>query len=221
MKIGVYDSGVGGKSVAEALHKAYPEHEVIFIDDAQHMPYGTKSEQELLVLAKAKLAELEKQQCDIVVVACNTISCTVLKSLSPHMSIPTVGIVPMIKPASNVTVTRKIAVCATPRTLASARYKELLDEFAQDIEVIEPDCSTWASMIQENDINETLIKHTIDDVCARGADVIVLGCTHYHWIHEMIKRLANGKATVLYPEEAIIRRVGYVAKEIARTVSMN
>jgi glutamate racemase len=206
-KIGVFDSGVGGKSVADALATAFSDQEVVFINDVDHLPYGTKSPDELETLVRPHLQYLVDQGCDIIVVACNTVSCTVLQGIKADYPAEIVGMVPMIKPASKLTTSNTIAVCATPTTLASKRYAELKQEFAGGINIIEPDCSDWALMIESNKLDRQKIRSTIDSVCENGADVIVLGCTHYHWIEEDIVELANGRALVIQPELAIIAHV--------------
>jgi glutamate racemase len=105
-----------------------------------------------------------------------------------------------------------IAVCATPATLKSERYQWLKDEFAKGVTVIEPDCSDWAKMIEDNDIDRQQVHDRIDQACQAGADVIVLGCTHYHWIEDIIQREAAGRATVIQPEAA-------VAEQLKRTLA--
>ena len=138
MKIGVFDSGVGGKSVADALSNALADHEVIFINDSENMPYGDKTDEELERLVTPKIQLLIDKGCQIIVVACNTVSCTIFPKIRSKFTVEIVGIVPMVKPACNLTKSGKIAVCATPRTLSSLRYAELKNEFASKVEVFEP-----------------------------------------------------------------------------------
>lgn len=212
-KIGVFDSGIGGKSVADALVAAFPMHEVIFINDADHLPYGNKAPDELSRLTRPHLDYLVDQGCAVIVVACNTVSCTVLPELKKDYQVEIVGMVPMIKPAATLTKTQTIAVCATPTTLASKRYAELKTEFADGLIVLEPDCSDWAMMIESSKLDQEKIKATIDSVCDRGADVIVLGCTHYHWIEEIIVSIAASRAKIIQPESAVI---GHVTRLLER-----
>jgi glutamate racemase len=113
----------------------------------------------------------------------------------------------MVRTAANTTKTDVIAVCATQATLNSGRYRKLIARYGSHLTILEPDCSTWAYMIENNAINHEEIKHIIEDVCLRGADMIVLGCTHYHWIKELILETADGRAEVIEPSEAIGRRV--------------
>ncbi|MDB5171123.1 MAG: putative Glutamate racemase [Candidatus Saccharibacteria bacterium] len=204
MKIGVFDSGVGGLSVANAIEKALPEHIVLFKNDVEHMPYGVRTPEQILGLVTPILQELVDEGCQAIVVACNTVSTTLIKKLRELFSVPLIAIEPMIKPAAALTQAGKIIVCATPTTLASARYAELKASYAPGIVVIEPDCSDWALMIQDEQINETKVAEDIQSGLKEGADVIVLACTHYHWIEEQIRELAAGRAQVLQPESPII-----------------
>jgi glutamate racemase len=207
MKLGVFDSGIGGLSVAKALQQAFPHAEILFKNDSAHVPYGVRKPQELLQLVLPILESLVIDGCDVIVIACNTVSTTLINDLRNVITVPLVAMEPMVKPASAMTNSRVIAVCATPTTLASQRYKWLKEMYAADVTVIEPDCRDWSGMIERNEIDETLIASEIYDVLNRGADVIVLGCTHYHWIEEEIQNLVQGQAVVIQPEPAIIRQV--------------
>lgn len=216
VKIGVFDSGVGGLSVANAIEKAMPDAEVIFVSDAAHVPYGTKTKQELISLALPILKSLEtKDACDAVVVACNTLTTNIINEVRAELDVPVIAIEPMVKPAAALTKTGVIAVCATPATLNSERYSQLKKEYASNIVVLEPDCANWALLIEKNKIDRKQIKATVNDVISKSADVIVLGCTHYHWIEEDIRKLAKGRAQIIQPEQAIINRLIETLKQPA------
>ena len=204
--IGVFDSGVGGLSVANAIQKVFPTDEVILKEDKENLPYGTKTPEELLKLVLPILNKLSKQ-CDVIVVACNTVSTTIIDKLRERIKTPLIAMEPMVKPAAELTKFAAIAVCATPTTLASQRYQWLKDTYAQGIKVVEPDCSDWAMMIENNQMERQKISERINEVLNQGADVIVLGCTHYHWIESLIRELAAGRAKVLQPEEPVIDRL--------------
>lgn len=208
MKIGVFDSGVGGESVANAVKKALPDCQVILRQDPANLPYGTKSPELLKKLVLPILKSLQNQGCSVIVVACNSVTTTIIKDLRANISIPLVGIEPMVKPASKLTKSRVIAVCATPATLKSDRYSELKRLFARGITVLEPDCSDWAYMIEHKQSHHESIRQRITEVCEQGADVIVLGCTHYHWIEKDIKTIADVySAMVIQPEQAVIKQL--------------
>lgn len=207
MKIGVFDSGIGGLSVARAIEAAFPDSRVIYINDAKNVPYGTKTPEHIYELAYPKIKELYEQQCDLIVLACNTLTSTNMERLGAAFPVPFIGFEPMVKPASRRTASQKIVVCATPATLSSKKYALLKEEHAQGIAVIEPDCSDWASLIEENKITEEKIRGAIEPGLRAGADIIVLACTHYHWIEQTIKEIAAGRAIVLQPEQAVIEKI--------------
>ena len=213
--VGVFDSGVGGKSVADAIEKAMPEVRVIFKNDVEHIPYGTKPPAEILGYVVPILESLVKDGCQVIVIACNTVTTTIIKQLREIIKVPLIGVEPMVKPAAEQTTSKIIAVCATPTTLASERYKWLKDNYAQGIKVIEPDCSDWTKLIETNQIDKQHIFEQIDGACQQGADVIVLGCTHYHWIEDEIKEIAAGRAKIIQPEQSVIEELKRVTAQPA------
>ncbi len=215
MKIGVFDSGKGGLAVAIAIEEKFIKDEIVFKDDHMHLPYGSKPPELLLSYVAPILKELVSQGCQVIVIACNTVTTTLISDLRKIIDVPLVGIEPMIKPASLLTHSGIIAVCATPTTLFSKRYKYLKDTYAKEITVLEPDCSDWTYMIENNKINIAKISKSIDDVCLKGADVVVLGCTHYHWIEDQIKLIVKGRAKVIQPEQAIISQLKRVIEQLA------
>lgn len=215
MKLGVFDSGIGGEAVAQALQVTFPTAEMIVVNDKVNVPYGSKTTEEVIRLTDAAIQPLLVDSCDVIILACNTATALAIETL--RIRYPTqkfIGIEPMIKTAVTLTKSGTIAVCATPATLASDRYRELVHTYGLDIKIIEPDCSTWAYMIESNAINHDVIEQVINDACDQGADVIVLGCTHYHWIKEDILTLTRGRAKVIEPSEAIGRRVQQLTQDI-------
>lgn len=207
MKIGVFDSGVGGLSVANAVRKAIPNAEVILREDKKNLPYGTKTPQQLLGLVEPILQEMVSAGCEVIVVACNTVTTTIISQLRKRIKVPLIGMEPMVKPAAEMTKSKVIAVFATPTTLASKRYAELKQNFATGIQIVEPDCSTWSYMVENSQVDENLIKQIVQTALKANADVIVLGCTHYHWIEDIIRGFTNGKAEVLQPEKPVIEQL--------------
>jgi glutamate racemase len=207
MKIGVFDSGVGGLSVANAIQKALPQHDVLLREDHEHIPYGTRNPQEILGFVKPIFQSLVEEGCAVIVVACNTVSTNLIEELRQEFKIPLIAMEPMVKSAAEQTESGVIAVCATPATLKSSRYQWLKDTYAPDCKVVEPDCSDWAYMIEHNQVDIATITHRIKEVLDEGADVIVLGCTHYHWIEQAIQSLAEGRAKVIQPEQAVIHHL--------------
>lgn len=210
--IGVFDSGVGGLSVVHAIEKALPEQKIIYRTDKQNLPYGNKSPKQLLELTLPIFESMIAEGCDVIVVACNTVTTTIISQLRELLAIPLIGMEPMVKPAAALTKSGVIAVCATPATLTSERYKYLKDTYAKGLKVVEPDCSDWAGMIEANQVERAKIAGRVKEVLDQKADVIVLGCTHYHWIEDLINELAEGKAKVIQPIEPVIAQLKRVTK---------
>jgi glutamate racemase len=208
MKIGVFDSGIGGKAVAERLQELIPSAEIMFVDDHDHVPYGTRLDNEILDLTTAAIQPLLQEKCDAIVIACNTattVAITHLREKYPETKF--VGIEPMIKPAAALTKSRHIAVLATPATLRSERYNELKAKWAPGLTLYEPDCASWAELIEAGKTDDIPLESTIHDLLLKEVDVIVLACTHYHWLKPRIENLVDNKATILEPSDAISRRV--------------
>lgn len=205
--IGVFDSGQGGASVAKSIEGALPSAKVLFRNDVVNVPYGSKSPEQLLKLVIPILEKMVQEGCEVIVIACNTVTTTLIDTLRQVIAVPLVGIEPMVKPAAAMTKTGVIAVCATATTLQSKRYTVLKETYAAGITVLEPDCNQWAAMIENQQVDKVKIDTQIDAVCDAGADVIVLACTHYHWIEEEIALRVKDRAIVIQPEQAVIAQL--------------
>ncbi len=207
MRVGVFDSGIGGEAIATTLRQLLLGAEIITINDHKHMPYGDRKPDEIIQLTKNSIIPLIKMDCDAIIIACNTattVAITSLRQTFPNENF--IGIEPMIKPASKITKTNRIAVCATPGTLKSEKYYELKNIWAKNITVIEPDCSKWAELIENGKSEEVDINTVVKMLLNKNVDVIVLGCTHFHWIKDRIIKAAGHSVKVLEPSDAIASR---------------
>lgn len=213
MKIGVFDSGIGGKSVAEALEQAFPQDDIMYVNDHENVPYGTKSVGEIKRLSLIAIAPLVSADCKVIVIACNTASTNAIGFLrASHPDIFFVGLEPMIKPAALFSKTKKIAVCATPATLASTSYKTLKDTWAKDVTVIEPNCSSWATLIEAGHSDQIDVTNLTTQLITAGCDSIVLGCTHYHWLKDRFVQV-DKNISILEPTDAIAERITHFKKD--------
>jgi len=208
MKIGVFDSGIGGQAVADRLSELLLEADIICVNDHQHVPYGIRTADEIISLTIAAVQPLIQAHCDAIVIACNTATTVAISQLRiAYPDTNFIGIEPMIKPASELTRSKTIAVLATSATLASTQYGDLKTTWAKGIAVIEPDCASWAALIESGQADQVPIEETVNDAITNGADVIVLACTHYHWLKERAEDAAASRATVLEPSDAISNRI--------------
>lgn len=208
MKIGVFDSGIGGEAVAKELQKRIPDATVISINDTANVPYGIKPRAEIMKLTKAAIQPLIDMDCDVIVIACNTATTSAIQLLRhdfPNQKF--IGLEPMVKPAAALTKTNTIAVFATPATLQSVRYKQLKETWAAGVNILEPDCSSWATLIENGQTEAIDLQSTLKPLLANNVDVIVLGCTHYHWLKKSIQAIVGDDITILEPSNAIKNRI--------------
>jgi glutamate racemase len=213
--IGVFDSGVGGLSVLNALRRRLPHASLIYIGDVAYAPYGERNPAEVIARCHRIVEHLAALGATLIVVACNT--ATVLGIAAMRQRWPAlrfVGVEPGVKPAAAATRTGRIAVMATPATAASARLRYLIETFAPHVHVhIEP-CPGLAAAI-ESGVHEGLeLDNVIAPLCAsvRGADVdtVVLGCTHYPFVAGTIQSLLGNEITLIDTATAVAERVAVV-----------
>lgn len=208
MKIGVFDSGIGGEAIATSLRGAFPKASILSVNDKEHLPYGNRTQEDIAQLTDLAIQPLIAAACDVIVIACNSATAAAIETLrEKYPGQAFIGLEPMLKPAASLTKSGTVCVLATPATLGSERYRALKSAYTKQLTLLEPDCSGWARIIEDNDVNEQKIKQTVTNACDQGADVIILACTHYHWIREVIEQTARGRAEVIDPTAAIIQRV--------------
>jgi len=210
MKIGVFDSGKGGEFIAAGLGELLPEHEYLVVNDREHVPYGSRSDEEVTVLTLAAIQPLLAARCDIIVIACNSATMAAIATLrTTYPTVAFVGIEPMVKPAAAISKSGHIAMLATPLTLHSPRYQQLRTQYASTLTVTEPDTTGWAAHI-EYDTPDSISFSELNDTVGNGCDVLVLACTHYLALRTRLAR-AFPNVLILEPTEAIARQITALA----------
>lgn len=190
MRIGIFDSGLGGINVLKEMIKVHPYESYIYIGDNKNVPYGNKSIDELYTLSTKIIDKLIEFDVDIVIVACGTISSNVYEKLQNYCSVPIVNIVATTIDCINKLKIDSIAVMATPNTIKSHIFKKNL----KSEEVYEVECKDLASIIENNTTNETkkiYIEKYLCDVKKQDVKNIILGCTHYPLVKEEIQKYLN------------------------------
>lgn len=211
--IGVFDSGIGGQSVLRALRARLPDEAFTYVADTEHAPYGEKDEafvaQRSLAIARDLI---EGQGAKLVVVACNTATAAaihVLRDAWPQ--IPFVGVEPPIKPAVALTRTNHVGVMATRGTLASAKFKSLLDSLDESgVTFILQACDGLAHAIETDDGPRVraLCDEYVGAIRSKGdVDTLVLGCTHYALVPDVVQAAAGPGVRLVDAGEAVARRV--------------
>ena len=205
MKIGIFDTGTGGKLVAKGLKKLLPQHSYITAIDREHAPYGNRSPEEIITLTDAAIQPL--LSCDIIVIACNTATTNAIGSLRQrYPDVCFIGFEPMIKSAVILTKSHHITMLATNATKHSQRLRALISEYAAGIHIDTPDTRTWARMIDQGLTDDIALGEVATSV-AHGSDIIILGCTHYLALE---KRLSHQ-----FPHCLIIEPTVNIAKRIS------
>ena len=211
--IGVYDSGFGGLSVWRELHRALPRESLIYLGDGKNCPYGTKSEEQIRELAEKAVDDLVERGCKMVVVACNTATAAAIEYLRERFShIPIVGLEPAVKPACAMTRSKVVGVMATERSLAGRKFLSTLERYGQGVEVLKVVGEGFVEAVEadaeQEPRTEELVRRAVEPMIERGADVIVLGCTHYPFLGDVIRRVVGDReVAVIDSGEAVEKRV--------------
>jgi len=209
--IGVFDSGVGGLSVLKELQLLLPHEDYIFLADQLHVPYGEKSKRQLVDLSYRITHHFLTHDIKLMVVACNTATCYTIDSLRKKYLFPIVGTVPAIKPAAENTHTGVVAVISTPATAKSKTLKELIKDYCQNITVLNIGCKDLENAVETGKLNDPevtglLVKY-LKKLKHSDVDYLVLGCTHYPFLKDTIKKLVNPSVKIIDSGPAIAKRV--------------
>lgn len=211
--IGVYDSGFGGLSVWRELHRALPRESLIYLGDGKNCPYGNKTEEQIRELAERAVGDLVERGCKMVVVACNTATAAAIEYLREQFShLPIVGLEPAVKPACAMTRSKVVGVIATERSLAGRKFLSTLERYGEGVEVLKVVGEGFVEAVEadaeQEPRTEELVRRVVEPIIERGADVIVLGCTHYPFLGDVIRRVVGDReVAVIDSGEAVEKRV--------------
>ena len=208
----VFDSGVGGLSVAASIRRLCPQLPLVYLADNAGFPYGDKPEAEVIRrTCNLVTSALLQFDCQIVVVACNTASTVALPALRQCVSQAVVGVVPAIKPAVAISVNRRIGILATPATVARPYLDQLIADYAADCQVCRighPNLVHWAEGLARGEpVPHAQLAEVLAPFELAGVDTVVLGCTHYPLLLPALKQAAPGVRFWVDSGDAIARRV--------------
>jgi glutamate racemase len=207
LPIGIFDSGVGGLSVLKAIRQSLPKEDLLYVADSANAPYGGKPPDTILERALAIGSFLEHEGCKAVVVACNTATAIAVDALREQLTVPVVAMEPALKPAAARTRSGVVGVLATSGTLASPRYATLRSRHGGGIRVVERICPRWVELVERGELDtpevRAIVAADLAAVRSEGADVLVLGCTHFPFLVPLIETLLGPEASVLDPSPAV------------------
>jgi glutamate racemase len=210
--IGIFDSGIGGLSVANAVFDLLPHEKIIYFGDTAHIPYGNKTADQVRDFSFKITDFLLNKGCKAIVVACNTASAAALDALRNHWpDIPFIGMEPAVKPAAKLTKTGKVGVLATTGTFKSQRYANLMHAYAQDVTMIQNPCVGLVKLIEQRKIDHpktrALLESILKPMETEGADTFVLGCTHYPFVEHVIRDIIDEAEHIINPAPAVARQL--------------
>lgn len=214
--IGVFDSGMGGLTVLQAIRKALSHERLLYIADSSHAPYGDKSLEYIQQRALTLTRFLLEQGVKALVIASNTTTVAAADFLRATFPIPIVAVEPALKSAVASTKTGVVGVLVTVATSQSTRFATLLERFKQDVNVIIQPAPGLVEQIEAGDLTSSttraLVEHHVTPLLSAGADTIVLGSTHYPHLRPLIAEIAG-------PEVALIDTGEAVAQQLRRVLA--
>jgi glutamate racemase len=215
VRIGVFDSGLGGISVLREIRRLMPSDSLVYVADSAWVPYGSRTEQFIQRRALSLSTFLVEHGADLIVVACNTATAAAIGMLREQLSVPVVGMEPAVKPATAATRNGTVGVLATVGTLKSARFAALLDQFGEGIQVLTRACPGLVEKVEAGDLDgpqtRVLVESYVQPLVNGGADTLVLGCTHFPFLRPLIAAAAGPDVRIIDTGEAVARRVAAVA----------
>ncbi len=208
--IGVFDSGIGGLTVVRALRRCLPGEDILYFGDAARLPYGTKSADTVLRFSRECVSFLSRRGIKMLVVACNTASAVALPVLAESLAMPAVGVIaPGVAAARRISKSKRVGVIATEATVSSGSYRLGLQASGAGWEVFETACPLFVPLVEEGWISGELPRLAAQRYLAplldRRIDVLILGCTHYPLLREVIEETAGAEMALIDSGEEAAR----------------
>jgi glutamate racemase len=212
--VGIFDSGVGGLSVAEALHRLAPSLPIHYLADTAFFPYGDRTAEEIRDRAVEVVRRLVDEGANVVIVACNTASSAALERLRAEFEVPIVGMEPPVKPAVERSITRKVLVLATAGTVSGQRLARLTERHSGDADVVTIPMPGLADIVEGGEIEgarvEEMLARALHEPVAQGADQVALGCTHYAFLRPLLRRMLPEHVELVDAGDPVARRTLHV-----------
>jgi glutamate racemase len=209
--IGVFDSGIGGLSIAKCIHQNLPHENLIYVADSQFAPYGDKSSANIIERVNKIADWLIDQQVKAIVVACNTATVSAIDQLRLRVSIPIIGVEPAIKPAAIHSKTQKIALLVTEATAVNTRFLSLVNKHKNGTEIYIQPCAGLVELIEqglyESEQCRKRLNALLVPLLQSNIDTLVLGCTHYPFVRQLIQDIVGDKITIMETAQPVTEQL--------------
>lgn len=209
--VGFFDSGLGGLCILEAFKRECPGESTVYIADSAHCPYGNRPADEVVRISRENVKRLLGCGCKMIVVACNTATAAAIDTLRAEFpDIPFIGLEPAVKPAALKSKSGVVGVLATAGTFSGRLYRETTARFAKGVTVIASVADELVALVERGETEsrraEAAVRAKVEPLLAAGADHIVLGCTHFPHLKQLMDRIVAGRAEIVDPSMPVARQ---------------
>ena len=216
--VGVFDSGVGGLTVAREIMRQLPNENLLYVGDTARVPYGSKSRDNIIRYSRQIIHFLKTKGVKAIVIACNTASALALDVVREESDIPIIGVVePGARAALQITQTKKIGVIGTEATVQSAMYGKIIKGLDPTVSVIGKACPLFVPLVEEgfakHKVTEEIIDYYLASMKESDIDSLILGCTHYPLLRSRIRAYLGDKIQLVNPAYETAMDLKYILKE--------
>lgn len=202
--IGVFDSGVGGLTVAREIMRQLPKERIVYFGDTARVPYGTKSRETVTRYSRQIVRFLKTRQVKAIVVACNTASAYALETIREEIDLPIIGVVkPGARVAAQESAGGRIGVIGTEATVSSHLYRKYIQDLNPELQVFEKACPLFVSLVEEgwlkDPITEAVAERYLKEMQDLKVDTLILGCTHYPLIRSTVGKIMGEEVRLVNP----------------------
>lgn len=216
--VGVFDSGVGGLTVAREIMRQIPNERIVYFGDTARVPYGSKSKETIIRYSRQIIRFLRTQDVKAIVIACNTASAYALETVAAESDIPVIGVINAgARTASSVTRNGKIGIIGTLGTVQSGIYKKVIQDIRPELEVTQKACPLFVPLVEEgllhDSVTDEIASRYLSDLKSKYIDTLVLGCTHYPLLRSTLRRLMGEDVTLVNPAYETAIELKYLLQE--------
>ena len=202
--IGVFDSGIGGLTVAREIMRQIPNERIVYFGDTIRLPYGSKSKDNIIMCSRQIISFLQSQGVKAVVIACNTASALALEEMKQEFDMPIIGVVqPGAKMAAETTINGKIGLIATDSTIKSGVYERYIEGYRSDVTVYGKACPLLVPLVEEGMIHDTvtyeMVNRYLADLKDEKVDTLIMGCTHYPLLRSTFRQVMGEEVNLVNP----------------------
>ncbi|CAD5957746.1 Glutamate racemase [Planktothrix agardhii] len=207
-RIAIFDSGVGGLTVLRELYRQLPNESVLYFGDTAHLPYGTRSKEEILQFVRPIILWAMQQDAKMVLMACNTSSALALETVQDEFDIPMLG---LILPGAQASVRqgKRIGVIATPATAASNAYRYAIQETDPSVQVWQVGCPEFVPLIEQNRIHDPytyqVAREYLTPLIQQQIDTLIYGCTHYPHLAPVLRSILPAQVQLVDPAVSLVK----------------